>query len=162
MPVLDGVFAAVLGLSMVLGAWRGLIFEVLSLLSWVAAFALAQWLAADVAAWLPLGTSSDVIRYGLGFVLVFVGVVLAGGLLAALLKKLLSTVGLRPADRALGALFGLCRGVLVLLLAALLTELTPLRTHAMWQESTGAGWAVSLLKVTHALWPADLQRFFPA
>ena len=32
-----------------LGLWRGLVFEVLSLLGWVAAFLLAQWLAPRLA-----------------------------------------------------------------------------------------------------------------
>ena len=35
--------------SVVIGAWRGLLYEVLSVLGWVAAFVLAQWLAVDTA-----------------------------------------------------------------------------------------------------------------
>jgi membrane protein required for colicin V production len=53
--VLDWVFVAVLVASLMLGAWRGLVYEVLSVMSWIAAFVLAQWLAPDVAARLPHG-----------------------------------------------------------------------------------------------------------
>jgi membrane protein required for colicin V production len=45
--VLDWVFIAVLVASLMLGAWRGLVYEVLSVMSWIAAFVLAQWLAPD-------------------------------------------------------------------------------------------------------------------
>ena len=46
MAALDWIFAAVLLASMLIGAWRGLVFEVLSVLGWVAAFFAAQWFAA--------------------------------------------------------------------------------------------------------------------
>ena len=53
-PVVDILLALVLLVSIVIGAWRGLLYEVLSVLGWVAAFFLAQWLAVDAAGWLPL------------------------------------------------------------------------------------------------------------
>ena len=105
-------------LSVLLGAWRGLVFEVLSVLSWVAAFVLAQWLAPDVAHYAAdAAAPASWCATRAGFVLVFIATVLLGGLLAALLKKLMAAVGLRPVDRMLGAAFGVVRGVLLLLLA---------------------------------------------
>ena len=71
-PVVDYVFAAVLAVSMLLGAWRGLVFEVLSVLNWISAFFLAQWFATDVALMLPLEASSETVRYAAGFIVVFV------------------------------------------------------------------------------------------
>ena len=127
MPTVDWIFLAVLLVSLVVGAWRGLVFEVLSVLSWAAAFVLAQWFAPDVAAHLSMSGAGEPIRYAAGFVIVFVASIFAGGLVAFLLKKLVAAVGLRPADRMLGAGFGLVRGVLLLLavtvaLALLITK----------------------------------------
>ena len=122
MPVLDWIFVVVLLGSLALGAWRGLIYEVLSVLSWIAAFILAQWLAPDVAPQLPMGGAGEAVRYAAGFVLVFVLTVLGGGLLAALMKRLFAAAGLQPADRALGAAFGLARGVVLLLAATALAR----------------------------------------
>ncbi|MBU4506144.1 MAG: CvpA family protein, partial [Gammaproteobacteria bacterium] len=51
----DGVLLAVLVLSAVLGLWRGLVYEVISVAGWVAAFLLAQAYADEVAAVLPMG-----------------------------------------------------------------------------------------------------------
>src|SRR4051812_27382656 len=103
MTALDWVFLAVLVASLLLGAWRGLVYEVLSVISWVAAFILAQWFAPQAAALLPLGNSSEVVRYAAGFVVVFIAVVFAGALSGLLIKKLVEAVGLRPIDRLLGA-----------------------------------------------------------
>ena len=45
MAMLDWIFLAVLLASMLIGAWRGLVFEVLSALGWLVAFMAAQWWA---------------------------------------------------------------------------------------------------------------------
>src|SRR4051812_27818141 len=101
MAALDWVFAAVLAASMLLGAWRGLVYEVLSAASWIAAFIAAQWLAPEAAALLPMGKASEAIRHAAGFAVVFIAVVFAGGLVAWLVKKMVDAVGLRPVDRVL-------------------------------------------------------------
>ena len=44
MAPLDWAVLIVLAASLLLGAWRGLVYEVLSVLSWIAAFVAAQWL----------------------------------------------------------------------------------------------------------------------
>lgn len=161
MPVVDWIFLGVLAASMLLGAWRGLMFEVLSLVSWVAAFVLAQWLAADVAQRLPMTGASDVVRYAAGFVLVFIAAVMLGSLMAAMLKSLMSAVGLRPIDRALGAVFGSIRGVLLLLLATVLVGMTPIKSSGTWQESVGVGVAGATLKGLKPVLPPDLEKFLP-
>ena len=82
MPVVDWIFGAVLLASLVLGAWRGLVYEVLSVLSWGAAFVLAQWFAPDVGAQLPMTGATEIIRYAAGFVLVFIATLFTVGLVA--------------------------------------------------------------------------------
>ena len=162
MAALDWIFATVLLLSVLLGAWRGLVFEVLSVLSWIAAFVLAQWLALDVANHLPMGGSSEMVRYGAGFLLVFIATVLFGGLLAALLKKLMSAVGLRPVDRVLGAGFGALRGVLLLLLATVLAAMTPFKSSPAWHESIGVAMSLSVMQNIKPALPSELVKYLPA
>ncbi|MDD2917707.1 MAG: CvpA family protein [Rhodoferax sp.] len=162
MAALDWIFATVLLMSVLLGAWRGLVFEVLSLASWVAAFVLAQWLALDVADFLPMGGASETMRYGAGFLLVFIATVMLGGLFAALLKKLMATVGLRPVDRVLGAGFGALRGVLLLLLATVLAAMTPFKSSPAWQESTGVAMSLTVIQELKPVLPHDMVKYLPA
>lgn len=161
MPVLDWIFLAVLLLSMLLGAWRGLVFELLSLLSWMAAFVLAQWLGPDVAQMLPLAGAAEVIRYVAGFLVVFVATVFAGGLIAWLIKQLVQAVGLRPADRALGAVFGLVRGVILLLAATVVMEMTPLKSSEWWLQSRGAEVSSAALKGLKPVLPEEFGKYLP-
>lgn len=161
MAVLDWVFLAVLAASLVVGAWRGLVYEVFSVVSWIAAFVLAQWLAPDAAKWLPLGSMSEPVRYAAGFVVVLVGAAFAGGLLAWLLKKAVEAIGLRPVDRTLGAAFGLARGVVLLLAAAVVVNMTPLKGNVWWQESTGAGVLTVALRGMKPVLPEEFGQYLP-
>ncbi len=161
MPTLDWIFLAVLFASLILGAWRGLVYEVLSVLGWLAAFFLAQWYAPAVASKIPMSGASEAVRYAAGFLLVFVVVVFVGGLLATLGKKLFSAIGLRPVDRLLGAAFGLLRGVLFLLAGAVVISMTPLKTGPWWQESVGADITLTVLGSLKPVLPKEFGKYLP-
>ncbi len=161
LPDLDWIFLIVLLLSLLLGAWRGLVYEVLSLVNWVAAFFLAQWFAADVAQHLPMSGVGEGVRYAAGFAVVFVLAVLAGGLVAALVKKLFAAVGLQPVDRTLGAAFGLVRGVLMVLAATVVITMTPLKSAPWWQASSGAGVSLAALQGLKPLLPQEFGKYLP-
>ena len=162
MAPLDWVFLAVLGLSFLLGAWRGLVYEVLSVLNWLAAFVLAQWLAPRAAAMLPLSRAGESLQYAAGFVLVFIAALFVGGLLAWLTKKLVEAVGLRPVDRALGGIFGLVRGVVAVLAVAVVVHLTGLKDGVWWTESVTAGVATAALRGLKPVVPESFGTYLPA
>jgi membrane protein required for colicin V production len=160
--ILDWTVLAVLALSVLLGLFRGLVYEVLSVLNWLAAFLLAQWLAPQVAQLLPLGAAGEPIRYAAGFVLVFIAALFAGGLLAWLVKKLVEAVGLAPVDRALGGLFGLVRGTVAVLALAVVVHLTGLKEGTWWTESMTAGVATAALRGLKPVVPDAVGAYFPA
>lgn len=162
MAALDWVFLTVLVASLLIGAWRGLVFELLSLAGWVLAFFAAQWFAADMGALLPMGQADAAWRHVAGFAVVFVGAVFACGLLAWGLKKLIEAVGLRPADRALGALFGVLRGLVLLLAVVLVAGWTPMQEAAWWKESQAAPILHAALKGLRPALPEELGRHLPS
>lgn len=155
-----GLLAALV-LSLVLGAWRGLVQEVISLLGWVAAFVAAQWFAADAGARLPLEGAASGVQYAAGFLVVFIAAVFVSSLLAWLCQKLVAALGMRPADRALGALFGVARGVLMLLAVAVVVQITPLRDAGVWRSSFGAQSLGGLLNGLKPVLPAQFGRYLP-
>lgn len=161
MAPFDWLVVAVLVFSLALGAWRGLVYEVLSVLNWIAAFVIAQWLGPAAGAWLPMGESGETLRWAAGFVIVFIGALFAGGLLAWLMKKLLEAVGLRPVDRALGALFGLVRGIVVVLALAVVVHLTGSTGAAWWAESQSAGVATAALRGLKPALPEPFGKYLP-
>lgn len=161
MAALDWVFVALLLASMLIGAWRGLVFEVLSVLGWVVAFWVAQWFAADMAALLPLDAVQGPVRYAAGFVVVFVLAIFGCGFVAWLGKKLVEATGLRPADRTLGALFGVVRALVVALVVAVVAQLTPLHEGVWWQESRSAPVLSAALKELKPVLPPEFGQHLP-
>ena len=154
MASLDWIFAVVLLASMAIGAWRGLVFEVLSVAGWVASFFVAQWFAPDMAAVLPLGDSDGALRYAAGFIVVFVGAVFACGFLAWLAKKLVDAIGLRPADRTLGAVFGVLRGVVVA--SGLLSNVAGIAPEKSWRALDAT--TLATLFAVNSIGPALLAK----
>ena len=145
----DIAFLLLLAASLVVGLIRGLVYELLSLAGWVVAAVSARLLAPQVAPMLPLGTAGSALNLGAAMVLCFVVTLMVWGIVSWLLQKLIQASPLKPVDRALGALFGLGRGVLVALVVSVLVTLTPLAKARAWNESAGArlmGMAVSALK----------------
>ena len=161
MTFVDWTLLGILGLSFVIGAWRGLVFEVLSVFVWIAAFVLAQWFAPEVAAKLPMAGTAQSLRYAAGFVLVFVGTAFVAGLFVQLIKKMVAAVGLRPVDRTLGAIFGLLRGAILLLAIAVVMNMTALKSQADWQASQGATMLTELLTKLKPLLPQEFGKYLP-
>jgi membrane protein required for colicin V production len=161
MTFVDWALIGILGLSFVVGAWRGLVFEVLSVFVWIAAFVLAQWFAPDIAAKLPMAGTAQSLRYAAGFVLVFIGTAFVAGLVVQLIKKMVAAVGLRPVDRTLGAVFGLLRGAILLLAIAVVMNMTALKSQADWQASQGAAMLTELLTKLKPLLPQDFGKYLP-
>ena len=162
MAALDWVVLSLLAGSLLLGLVRGLVYEVLSVLAWIAAFVLAQWLAPRAAALLPIESWGEGVRYAAGFVLVFVATVFGGALLAWITKKLVHAVGLKPADRALGGLFGLVRGVVLVLALGVVVHLLAFDRSSWWTESVSGGVTSAALRGLRPALPESVGQYLPS
>jgi membrane protein required for colicin V production len=129
---------AVLGIvaaSILLGAWRGLVSELLALAAWVAgllaAYAWAPGMAPMFAEWLK----EPALQYAAACAVIVIAVLAAVALLRLALSRLLRAIGLGPLDRFLGAIFGIARGALVVWLCVLVGGLTPLPQQVWWRQA---------------------------
>lgn len=159
---IDIALASVLVLSVLVGLLRGLVFEVLSLAGWVAAYFAALWFAPELAPHLPIGAPTSMVNHGAAFVITFVVVLIAWGLGAKLISIAIKSSALSAPDRLLGAGFGLLRGVVLLLFVATVIALTPLRKTVPWQESRGAAWLDRALNTLRPVLPLEMARHLPA
>jgi membrane protein required for colicin V production len=135
MTIFDYTVLVVMGVSILLGVLRGLVREALNLLTWVGAFWLANVYAMDVAPMLPEAIPSESLRLLAAFVVLFLGALLLLSLVTIALAELVKTLGLGPYDKGLGALFGLARGVLIVLTLVLLGGLTSLPRQGFWRNA---------------------------
>lgn len=139
MTVFDYIVIAILAGSVIIALMRGLVAEVLSLGSWIAALWCAKEFAPVVAGFLPAELPSEGLRLAASFVALFFLVWLATALLRVVLTGLIDSIGLGGVNRVLGALFGLARGGVLVTVMVLLGGLTDLPRLPMWRNALFAG-----------------------
>jgi membrane protein required for colicin V production len=132
MTLFDYTVLTIVGASVVLSVMRGFTRELIALLGWVAAFVAAMSASGTVAGWLANSISDESLRALTAFVVVFVGTLLLVSIAALLLSQAVRKVGLGVEDRLLGAVFGVARGLLIVMVAVLLAGLTPLPKQPAW------------------------------
>jgi membrane protein required for colicin V production len=159
---IDWALLAVLLVSVVVGLWRGFIFELMALLGWVVAWLAAQWFAADLAPHLPLGTPGSSLNFAAAFVLCFIAALIVWTLIARLVRLLLHATPLSAVDRLLGAGFGLLRGGVLLLVVAMVVALTPAGRSPGWRASHGAMWLNTAMHGLKPVLPETVARRLPA
>ncbi|MFN7552346.1 MAG: CvpA family protein [Pseudomonadota bacterium] len=140
MNVADLAIAALIAASVVVGAVRGLVVEVLSIAIWAGAVALALALGGSVGEWFSAGIALPSLRAAVGHGLVFLGALAVGAVLMWLLRKAVRSTGLTGNDRLLGLLFGAARGVLLVTVLVVLAGLTPLPRDPWWAQSRLIPW----------------------
>ncbi len=152
----DAALIAVLVISVIVGVIRGFVFELLSLVGWVAAWFAAQWFAAQVAPYIPIGSSGSALNLGAAFAIVFVAALIVWAIAARLIRLVIHATPLSIVDRGLGAVFGLLRGVVLLLAVTVAVGLTPAGKSSAWHQSRGAGLLAALLEGLMPLLPPQV------
>jgi membrane protein required for colicin V production len=158
----DGTLLAVLAVSVLVGLWRGFTFEAMSLAGWVVAYFAAQWAVPQVARHIGIGEPGSALNHAATFALCFLAALLAWALLARLLRLLVHATPLTLPDRALGAVFGLLRGAVLLLALATVVTMTPAAQSEPWQASTGARWLFATVQIIRPMLPPDVAQWLAA
>lgn len=135
MTIFDYVVLFILASSVVISTMRGLVKEILSLLGWVAAFIVANAFGAKLAPMLPSVIPGEALRLIVAFIALFLGVRVLMGLLALAIGALIEASGLSLADRGLGGLFGLGRGIVIVLAGVILCGMTSIPQQAFWKDA---------------------------
>ena len=135
MTAFDLAVLVVLALSTLFAFVRGVIRELIALIAWVAGFVAAFAFAPVVANWIPAFGGSPLIPYIIAFAVIIIGALLVGALIAYPLAKAVRAAGLGFVDRFLGSIFGLARGLLLVVAFVLVAGLTNLPRADWWQNS---------------------------
>jgi membrane protein required for colicin V production len=156
--IFDYLVIFVMVTSVIISMLRGLVKEVLSLAGWVVAFVLANAYAAALAVMLPAVVPGEVLRLILAFIALFIGVRILMGLLSMALGALLDAGGLSLFDRALGAVFGVGRGLVIVLTAVILCGMTSLPQQDFWKEALLSPYAETGARLVKTFLPAAMAQ----
>jgi membrane protein required for colicin V production len=155
----DYAVIAIIAISVIISAARGLVREVLSLAAWFAAFVVANQWATDLAAELPDAISGAMLRLIVSFVALLVVTLIVGGIVNWAIARAIQRMGLQFADRGMGGLFGLARGILIVLTCVILAGLTPLPQQPAWRNALLAPLAVEGVRTIKPILPESWARY---
>lgn len=123
--------------SGVISMIRGFVKEAMALVIWLSAFVIAMSFKEVVAELLANVIVLASIRQLAAWGILFVGTLLIGAMVNFLLGKLVSSTGLSGTDRTLGLVFGVFRGLLVVLaLVIIVPKALPVDQDSWWTASS--------------------------
>jgi len=161
MTAFDFAVIVIVGLSTVFAFWQGFVRMMASLAAWVIGIVAAIRMSSGVGSLLPDFGESAALRYVIAFTLILVIVLLVGALIGLLVSRLAHAVGLGFVDRILGAITGVARGILVVVLLVLVAGVTALPRTDWWQNSVWSpafvAGALSLRPWLPKLWADNLD-----
>ena len=158
MTLFDYLVLFILISSVVISTMRGLVKEILSLVGWVAAFVVANAFGAKLAPMLPSLIPGEAVRMMVAFIALFLGVRVLMGLLALAIGALIEASGLSLADRGLGGLFGLGRGIVIVLAGVILCGMTSIPQQAFWKNALLSPMAETGARTVKPFLPAALAQ----
>jgi membrane protein required for colicin V production len=156
--IFDYIVLFILVSSVVISTMRGLVKEILSLVGWIAAFVVANAFGAKLAPMLPSVIPGESLRLIVAFIALFLGVRVLMGLLALAIGALIEATGLSLADRGLGGLFGLGRGIVIVLAGVILCGMTSIPQQAFWKDALLSPMAETGARTVKPFLPAALAQ----
>jgi len=135
MTAFDVAVILIIALSALVGWWRGFMYELFSLIGWVAAYIVARTFSEQALPYVPEAMGSASVRSMVAFAALFVVTLIVGAISAWLLARLAKFAGLSMMDGKFGAMFGVLRGVLVVLALVWLGGLTSMPQQAWWRDA---------------------------
>lgn len=155
----DWGILAIVGLSVIMGLWRGFVREAMSLVTWISALTVGVLYCEALSRKFHM-ISMVGLRYLLAFIILVLSVLILGGIVGYLISRLISFTGFGATDRMIGTLFGLARGTLVVAIAVMLVTPTPLAKDPLWLKSNIAPRFTPLAEWMRERIPVELFQKF--
>jgi membrane protein required for colicin V production len=158
MNALDYAVLGICAVSLLIGVWRGAIREIMNVVGWVIAFIAAQAFAPEFGPYLSDWMADPSVRMVVAWLIVFIAVMMAISLVGSLIAEGVRKLGLGLQDRSLGAVVGLLRGGLIVLLLTLAAGLTTLPNAPIWKDAVVTPWLETMALYTRSLLPETLAK----
>jgi membrane protein required for colicin V production len=143
-------------LSGLLGLWRGLIYEVFSFLGWPIAYFISKYFGHRLAELLPLAQGT--LRQAIAYILMFILGLLVWGMVVFLLSKLVKAIGFGGFNATLGGVFGLLRGVILVVALVSLAGLTSIPERPFWKNAQMSRSAEKIVFLVKPYFPASVAE----
>lgn len=135
MTGLDYLILAVVVISALVGAFRGFLREICSLITWVLAVWCAWQFGPALEPWMGGALKQEPFGLWAGRSIIFFLVLITGTLIGVLVAHMVRLSLFSGMDRFLGFIIGVVRGIVALAVAVILGQSVHLEGEGWWQQS---------------------------
>ncbi len=157
MSWVDWVIIAVILISMLTAFLRGVAREMIALMAWILGAYLAFIYTPALQGLLESQVQTPEFRYLIVFLSIIIIFLILGAILGKLFSKVVSAIGLTGLDKTLGIIFGLARGLLLVIIFIMVANFTPMVNNESWKSSW---FIVQLTDPAQQLWTFIEQSGF--
>ncbi len=158
--ILDIIIIAIITTSGLIGVFRGLVREIMSLVGWIVSAWLAWRFANVFASVFDSVIQSADVRKAAAFILIFLLSLLLFALISFFISKVMNKSPLKGMDRTLGMIFGLLRGVIIVAILVILIQSTQFAKESWWLGSTLKEYFLLFAAYGMSTMPSEVSRFF--
>lgn len=133
MTEIDWILITIISISAIVSLFRGLVKEVVSFISWVAALWVAKLYCVPFSAYFAELFDNSTLKLTVAFVLLFVVTLIIGGMVSILISTCVKSIGLGIPDRLMGTVFGTLRGIIAVVIG--ISVLQVFAHEDSWQDS---------------------------
>ena len=157
---IDFVILLIVIVSAVIASARGFVCEALSLLSWIVAFWVSMNFSGGLAIMFEGFIDDPILRLVVAFLLLFVASLIVTSIVNYFVTELVQRVGISGADRSIGIVFGVLRGILIVTALVMFSGLTPFPQTKTWDESFFLPYFEGLAVWLRGIMPSDVANSF--
>ena len=156
MTYVDILIFGIVIISMVVGFFRGFFPELLGVVTWVAAILGGWHLSGLVQPYVDGKLGSVVAELWAARLIIFVAILIVGGLAGQLVSLVIDKAGLSGTDKVLGLLFGFVRGVIIIGVLVMLGQFIGFDEEEWWADSALVPYGQAAAGAIRAVLPEDL------
>ncbi len=135
MPWIDIVIIAIFAMSILIGIYRGLVKETLSVASWVlAAFAAFQF-GEQASEYIKPYVKQEPLDLAIAYVAVFLVALILFSIISHIISQLFESSGMKGVDRSIGSLFGILRAAAIIVALILVGRFMAMDNQQWWIDS---------------------------
>ena len=160
MTWIDIVIILIIFLSAVISSIRGFAKEALSLFGWILAFWVSLSFSGGLSLMMADTIQDPILRLIVAFLVLFIASLIASTILNYFVIQLVERTGMTGADRSIGIVFGVLRGILIVTAIVMFSGLTPFPQTPSWDNSFFLYYFEGFAVWLRDLMPADMAGSF--
>lgn len=160
MSWIDIVIILIVFASAIISSVRGFMREALSLAGWVMAFWISLSFSGSLAILFDQTFDDPILRMVVAFLLLFVASLIVATIVSYFGIQLVERTGMTRADRSIGVVFGVLRGILIVTALVMFSGLTPFPQTSSWGDSFFLYYFEGIAVWLKDLMPGDVARSF--